>query len=109
MVGPGGELLFLLTEFMVLGRLSDVCRPGPVPTADVVRWGCDIAAGLQALHGISVMHRDLHSDNILVTHDRAVVADLGSAKLVVPGVRHTESLIHYKYADVLERGGFVPR
>jgi serine/threonine protein kinase len=48
------------------------------------------------MHAVGVMHRDLHSDNILVAADRAVVADLGSAKKVVLGAWHTESLIHYK-------------
>jgi serine/threonine protein kinase len=52
-----------------------------------MQYGIDIASGLQAMHDVNVMHRDLHSDNILVTADRAVVADLGSAKKVIPGVR----------------------
>lgn len=96
-VGADGSLLYLLTEFMKLGRLSDVCRNGPVAPSLVIRYGIDIANGLHAMHSVGIMHRDLHSDNILVTTDRAVVADLGSAKRATAGVRHTESLIHYKY------------
>eukprot|EP00729_Bicosta_minor_P011834 gene11834-5848_t len=47
-------------------------------------------------------YEDLHSDNILIGEDRAVLADLGSAKEVIHGERHTESLIHYKYIKPLE-------
>eukprot|EP00041_Stephanoeca_diplocostata_P024601 m.628402 g.628402 ORF g.628402 m.628402 type:complete len:478 (-) comp22562_c0_seq26:241-1674(-) len=96
-VDTDGSLLYLLTEFMVQGRLSDVCRKGPVAPNVVVRYGIHIASGLHAMHSVGIMHRDLHSDNILVTTDRAVVADLGSAKKAVNGARHTDSLIHYKY------------
>lgn len=91
-----GAVLFLLTEFMELGRLSDLCKT-PLEPCDVVRYSLDLANGLKALHECNVMHRDLHSDNILISHDRAVIADLGSAKVVVPNARHTESVIMYKY------------
>eukprot|EP00040_Diaphanoeca_grandis_P030691 m.182030 g.182030 ORF g.182030 m.182030 type:complete len:480 (-) comp32093_c0_seq2:80-1519(-) len=94
-----GQILYVLTEFMMKGRLSDVCRLGPLPVAQVLAYSLDIALGLRVLHEqvVPVMHRDLHSDNILITTDRAVIADLGSAKEVYPGARHSESLIMYKY------------
>ena len=53
---------------------------------------------IKALHERSppVMHRDLHSDNILIGEDRAVLADLGSAKEVIHGERY----VHNNYAHV---------
>lgn len=53
---------------------------------------------IKALHERSppVMHRDLHSDNILIGEDRAVLADLGSAKEVIHGERY----VHNSYAHV---------
>lgn len=42
-VSPEGDLLFLLTEFMPRGRLSDACRDGPTSVTDVLRYGADIA------------------------------------------------------------------
>jgi serine/threonine protein kinase len=98
--GPQHQLLFVLTEFMGNGRLSDACSAGPICARAAVRYGIDIALGLTALHTRTppVMHRDLHSDNILIADDgRAVVADLGSAKEVVAGAYHPESIIHYSY------------
>ena len=48
------------------------------------QYGHDVACGLAAMHGHTpypVMHRDLHSDNILITTDRAVVASSGAPVL----------------------------
>ena len=43
----------------------------------------DVAAGLQYLHSQNILHRDLSSNNILLTNDLiAKIADLGVAKVV---------------------------
>ena len=60
---------------------------------------CDISLGLQFLHNRDIIHRDLSSNNVLLTkHLTAKITDLGVAKLVdpdgtkshtvVPGTQH---------------------
>ena len=71
----GDAVQWILTELMSGQRLSDMCRAGALPPPDALRLGIDVARGLQALHERSppVMHRDLHSDNLLLAHDGRVV------------------------------------
>ena len=49
--------------------------------------------GLQFLHNQNIIHRDLSSNNILLTkHLVAKIADLGMAKIITPGLqRHTQA------------------
>jgi len=69
-----------LTEVCDNGSLFDMyCQRGKrfdPPTA--WRLGKECALGLEAIHGIGYMHRDIKSLNVFVTHDMvAKVADFG--------------------------------
>jgi serine/threonine protein kinase len=106
---PEPEPLYVLSEYMPLGRLSDLLQAGPLPPRRAALYALGLASALAEMHGRTppVMHRDLHSDNVLIADEhRAVLADLGAAKEWVAGVRHTEQLIHYRYIkppEVLRR------
>jgi serine/threonine-protein kinase len=55
---------------------------GPVPVAQAVDWGRQLAETLAYLHANGIVHRDLKPENVLVTADgRLKVADFGTAML----------------------------
>ena len=73
---------FLATAF-VDGKTAEarVREDGPFPLADLIRLATEIGAGLDALHGQGVIHRDLKASNILLERDgSAHLTDFGLAK-----------------------------
>ena len=76
--------LVLLSELMPGGSLNHWLyrHKHKYDAASKKQLALDIAEGLAFLHSRGIVHRDLKSDNILVSEDgrRAKVADLGFAK-----------------------------
>lgn len=54
---------------------------GPLPIDEVLRIGRDVASGLAEAHRHGIVHRDLKSENVMITADGYVkIADFGVAK-----------------------------
>ncbi|HKW67975.1 MAG TPA: protein kinase [Terriglobales bacterium] len=76
---------FLVMEYIAGSALSDKLAKGPLPEADTLRLGFQLAEGLVAAHEHGVIHRDLKPGNLRLTHDgRLKVLDFGLAKLRHP-------------------------
>jgi hypothetical protein len=54
----------LVVEFFEGGTLADRLRSQPLPVADVLRVGLQLARGLGELHAAGVLHRDVKPSNI---------------------------------------------
>jgi hypothetical protein len=64
------RLHFLTMEFIEGKRLAQILRAGPLELELSVRIARQILEGLQAAHRAGVLHRDLKTDNIMVTGSR---------------------------------------
>jgi eukaryotic-like serine/threonine-protein kinase len=85
-------LPYIVMEYVPGMSLEELLeKKGPLPIADVVRIGRQIASGLQAAHLRKVIHRDIKPANILIVPETGVVkiTDFGLAM-----VTHESRLSH---------------
>jgi hypothetical protein len=77
---------FLTMDFLVGETLRQrIVRKGPLPPADARRITDGLAAGLEAVHGAGIVHRDFKSDNVFLVQsgdgtERPVIMDFGLAR-----------------------------
>ena len=82
---PEAKLPWLVMELMQtsLKGFLEKYEQGKVPLHFKLSMLVDVAQGLEFLHGQDIIHRDLSSNNVLLTKNlTAKIADLGVAKVV---------------------------
>jgi serine/threonine protein kinase len=84
---------FIVMELMEGGSMRDRVRAdGPVPWAEAVRIGVDIASALDEAHRAGIRHRDIKPGNLLVSARGVVkLADFGIA--LISGGPETQSSV----------------
>jgi serine/threonine-protein kinase len=91
-VGEGNGLVYFVMGYVdgesLAGRLK---RRGKLPVEEVRRIMKETADALSAAHAMSVIHRDIKPDNILLdgTRGRVMVTDFGIAKAMSGGTGAT--------------------
>jgi eukaryotic-like serine/threonine-protein kinase len=80
-------IVFLVMEYLDGRTLKDIIRSeGPMPLTRVVEIVRQVSGALDAAHAQGVIHRDLKSDNIMLSQtnggDWAKVLDFGIAKII---------------------------
>jgi len=80
-----GDTLFIAMEYVEGEVLSDRIARGPVPIGEAVDIAAQVADALDEAHGLSIVHRDIKSGNLIQTRRGLVkVLDFGLAKIEVP-------------------------
>jgi eukaryotic-like serine/threonine-protein kinase len=68
------------SNYLVMEHVEGKPLRGPVPLAEALRLGIQLADALDAAHRKGIVHRDLKPDNILVTKSGVKVLDFGLAR-----------------------------
>jgi dipeptidyl aminopeptidase/acylaminoacyl peptidase len=79
-VGREGETEYLVMELLEGETLAHRLEKGPLPLAEVLALGTQIADALDRAHRAGVVHRDLKPGNIMLTKAGAKLMDFGLAR-----------------------------
>ncbi len=79
-VGEENGINFLVMELVEGTSLADLLAMGPLASADVLRYGTQIAEALSKAHRSGIVHRDLKPGNVMITKAGAKLLDFGLAK-----------------------------
>jgi serine/threonine protein kinase len=83
-VGHQDGIDYLVMEYIEGETLAKRLEKGPLPLDQVLKFGAQIADGLDKAHRSGVVHRDLKPGNIMLTPTGAKLLDFGLAKPAVP-------------------------
>jgi Tol biopolymer transport system component len=84
-VGQEDGRHYLVMELLDGESLGDRLARGPLPIADVLRYGAEIAKALDAAHRRGIVHRDLKPGNVMLTRSGAKLLDFGLATSTTSG------------------------
>jgi serine/threonine protein kinase/Tol biopolymer transport system component len=105
-VGHQDGMDFLVMECVEGETLAKRLEKGPLPLDQVLKYGAQIADGLDKAHRSCVIHRDLKPGNIMLTARGAKLLDFGLAKPAAAPVS-AATLTAVRTAPVTEEGTIV--
>src|ERR1035441_7092442 len=83
-IGRQDGVDFIVMEYVEGATLAARLEKGPLPTAEVLEYGIQLASALDKAHRNGVTHRDLKPGNIMLTKSGTKLLDFGLAKAAPP-------------------------
>ena len=81
-IEESGDDIFIVMEFIDGIELKDKIKSEPISTKEAINIAIQIAQGLETAHKKGIVHRDIKSQNIMITDDSKVkIMDFGLAKV----------------------------
>ncbi len=81
-IEESGDDTFIVMEFIDGVELKDKIKSASFPVNEAINTAIQIADGLEAAHKKGIVHRDIKSQNIMITNDGKIkVMDFGLAKV----------------------------
>jgi len=105
-VGHQDGMDYLVMECVEGETLAKRLERGPLPLDQVLKYGSQIADGLDKAHRSGVVHRDLKPGNIMLTATGAKLLDFGLAKPAA-ALASSATLTAVQAAPVTEEGTIV--
>ena len=101
--------LCIVMELLIGGSLHHMIHENKqkLTLKEIQQVGLDVACGLQYLHGINILHRDLKSKNVLLTNNQfpcqAKLCDFGLARMRQETATMTGNIgtVHWKAPEVM--------
>ena len=106
---PSSSTRHILVMELIEGEtLAERLRRGPLPLAEVLRYGTDIANALDAAHRQGIVHRDLKPGNVMVTRTGVKLLDFGLARSFAGGGSAPAVATALPTEAAVTTGGAVP-
>jgi eukaryotic-like serine/threonine-protein kinase len=91
-LGQQDGIHYIVMEFLEGETLGARLMKGRLPLELVLRYGAEVAEGLEQAHRMGVVHRDLKPGNIMLTRTGAKLLDFGLAKTASPVMPQSSGL-----------------
>lgn len=111
-VGEDGGYPYIVMEYVDGSNIKEIIhRQGKIDIENVIKYSRQIGLALKEAHENKIIHRDIKSQNIMITKNNVVkVADFGIAKAVtsstITAVGTIMGSVHY-FSPEQARGGYI--